>query len=75
MLLSCCVTLGKLLSLSVLQFYHQASLLMVESLPAVRETWVPSLGWEDPLCHLTISSSVVLSSPAFKLSQHQGLFK
>ena len=48
MLLSCCVTLGKLLSLSVLQFYHQASLLMVESLPAVRETWVPSLGWEDP---------------------------
>ena len=45
MLLSCCVTLGKLLSLSVLQFYHQASLLMVESLPAVRETWVPSLGW------------------------------
>ena len=47
--LSCCVTLGKLLSLSVLQYYHQASLLMVESLPAVRETWVPSLGREDPL--------------------------
>ena len=22
---------------------------MVRSLPAVRETWVPSLGWEDPL--------------------------
>ena len=47
--LSCCVTLGKLFSLSVLQYYHQASLLMVESLPAVRETWVPSLGREDPL--------------------------
>ena len=22
---------------------------MVKSLPAMQETWVPSLGWEDPL--------------------------
>ena len=22
---------------------------LVKNLPAVRETWVPSLGWEDPL--------------------------
>ena len=22
---------------------------MVKNLPAIRETWVPSLGWEDPL--------------------------
>ena len=22
---------------------------MVENLPALQETWVPSLGWEDPL--------------------------
>ena len=22
---------------------------MVKDLPAVQETWVPSLGWEDPL--------------------------
>ena len=22
---------------------------LVKSLPAMRETWVPSLGWEDPL--------------------------
>ena len=22
---------------------------MVKNLPTVRETWVPSLGWEDPL--------------------------
>ena len=22
---------------------------MIKNLPAVRETWVPSLGWEDPL--------------------------
>ena len=23
--------------------------LMVENLPAIKETWVQSLGWEDPL--------------------------
>ena len=58
--LSCCVTLGKLFSLSVLQYYHQASLLMVESLPAVRETWVPSLGREDPLeKEMAIHSSTI----------------
>ena len=22
---------------------------MVKNLPAIQETWVPSLGWEDPL--------------------------
>ena len=22
---------------------------LVKNLPAMRETWVPSLGWEDPL--------------------------
>ena len=22
---------------------------MVKCLPAIRETWIPSLGWEDPL--------------------------
>ena len=25
---------------------------MVKNLPPVRETWVQSLGWEDPLVHL-----------------------
>ena len=31
--------------------YSRASLAaqLVENLPAVQETWVPSLGWEDPL--------------------------
>ena len=31
--------------------YSWASLVaqMVKNLPAMRETWVPSLGWEDPL--------------------------
>ena len=30
---------------------HSASLVaqLVNNLPVVRETWVPSLGWEDPL--------------------------
>ena len=30
--------------------YSSASLVaqMVKNLPAMRETWVPSLGWEDP---------------------------
>ena len=31
--------------------YNRASLVvqMVENLPAISETWVLSLGWEDPL--------------------------
>ena len=31
--------------------YSWASLVaqLVKNLPAIRETWVPSLGWEDPL--------------------------
>ena len=31
--------------------YIRASLVaqLVKNLPAVRETWIPSLGWEDPL--------------------------
>ena len=30
---------------------HQASLIthLVKNLPALQETWVQSLGWEDPL--------------------------
>ena len=59
--LSCCVTLGKLLNLSVLQYHHQASLLMVENLPAMWETWVPSLGWEDPLEEGMVTHSSTLA--------------
>ena len=31
--------------------YHKASLVaqLVKNPPAIRETWVQSLGWEDPL--------------------------
>ena len=30
---------------------YEASLMvqMLQNLPAMKETWVPSLGWEDPL--------------------------
>ena len=34
---------------------------MVESLPAVRETWVGSLGWEDPLEKNMASHSSILA--------------
>ena len=31
--------------------YYRASLVVqvVKNLPAMQETWIPSLGWEDPL--------------------------
>ena len=29
---------------------------MVKNLPVMQETWVPSLGWEDPLEKATLSS-------------------
>ena len=33
------------------QIFYEASLVahMVKNLPAMRETWFQSLGWEDPL--------------------------
>ena len=34
---------------------------MVENLPAVQETWVPSLGWEDPLMKEENAYSSVLA--------------
>ena len=47
--------------------YSWASLVvqMVKNLPARRETWVQSLGWEDPLeeCMATYSSCFCLENP------------
>ena len=42
---------SNILSYYALLFQERASLMaqMVTNLPAVREAWVPSLGWEDPL--------------------------
>ena len=44
---------------------------MVKGLPAVQETWVRSLGWEDPLkeCMATHSNSLVWRISMDKESQ------
>ena len=34
---------------------------MVKNLPAMRETWVRSLGWEDPLENATATHSSILA--------------
>ena len=34
---------------------------MVKNLPAVRETWVQTLGWEDPLEKGMVTSSSILA--------------
>ena len=36
---------------------------MVKNLPAVQETWIQSLGQEDPVCLLKLDSGDVLSGP------------
>ena len=43
--------------------------LLVKNLPAMRETWIRSLGWEDPL-----EKSYPLSKP-FWLREFHGLYK
>ena len=34
---------------------------LVKNLPAMQETWVPSLGWEDPLEKGTATHSSILA--------------
>ena len=43
--------------------YSQASLVaqIVKNLPAMQETWVQSLGWEDPLEEETATHSSILA--------------
>ena len=43
--------------------YIRASLVaqMVKNLPAMQETWVPSLGWEDPLDKEMATHSSILA--------------
>ena len=43
--------------------YSWASLVaqLVKNLPAMRETWVPSLGWEDPLEKRKATHSSILA--------------
>ena len=49
--------------LSITMFSFGASLVaqMVKNLPAVRETWVGSLGWEDPLEKEMMTHSSILA--------------
>ena len=42
---------------------------MVENLPAMRETWVQSLGWEDPLEEGMATHS---STPAWRIPMDRG---
>ena len=43
--------------------YSWASLVaqLVKNLPAMQETWAPSLGWEDPLEKGTLTHSSILA--------------
>ena len=43
--------------------YSWASIVaqLVKNPPAIRETWVPSLGWEDPLEKETATHSSILA--------------
>ena len=51
--------------------YSWASLVaqMIKNLPAMRETWVRSLGWEDPLEEGTATRS---SIPAWRIPMDRG---
>ena len=42
---------------------------MVKNLPAMRETWVQSLGWEDPLEEVMATRS---SIPAWRIPMDRG---
>ena len=43
------------------KFYDLLRAQMVKSLPAVQETWVQSLGWEDPLEKKVATHSSILA--------------
>ena len=49
---------------------------MAKNLPAMRETWVPSLGWEDPLeksmaAHASIlAQGIPMDSGAWRATVH-----
>ena len=45
---------------------------MVENLPAMRETWVPSLCWEDPLEEGMATHSIILG---WRISMDRGAWQ
>ena len=54
--------------------YSWASLVaqMVKNLPVMCETWVPSLGWEDPLEKGTATNSNIL---AWRITMDRGAWR
>ena len=46
---------------------------MVKNLPAMQETWVQSLGQEDPLGKQTAIHSSILSWKILRTEEHRGL--
>ena len=54
--------------------YSWASLVaqMVKNLPVMRETWVPSVGWEDPLEEGMVTHSSIL---AWKIPIDRGAWR
>ena len=44
-----------------IQYWASLVAHLVKNLPAVQETWVPSLGWEDPLEEGMVTHSSVLA--------------
>ena len=55
--------------------YSWASLVaqLVNNLPAMRETWVQSLGWEDPLERGKATASSILAWELYSLYRPWGL--
>ena len=45
---------------------------MVKNLPAMQETWVPSLGWEDPLEEEMATHSTIL---AWRIPMDRGAWR
>ena len=71
------ITLEKLPSLSGSYFFlpvHWASLVaqMVKNQPAMQETWVRSLGWEDPLKESVATHSSIL---AWRIPRDRGAWQ
>ena len=53
---------------------YRASLVAqtVKNLPVMHETWVPSLGWEDPLEKRMVTQSVIL---AWRIHMDRGTWR
>ena len=66
--------MGQQLCFGVRRLVQWASLVaqMVKNLPVMRETWVPSLGWEDPLQEEMATHSTIL---AWRIPMDRGAWR